>query len=176
MQDLILSGMSWCVHHGCPVVSLQPMDGDGLFWITFSAEEAEAMAADPVGGPRGAARAYQLLERVTDWLDAQVSEVRLRRDGSGTLCASVTLEQPGRGCLVSVTEGIVLAWRYKSPVRIDDDTLAHIRRWLVPAGSFHSDATDIAGSTTREDELLAPNIIDFIQSLDFDGPDAPAVR
>jgi bifunctional DNase/RNase len=172
MQDLYLGGMSWCAYHGCPVVALRPLEGDDQFWITFSPQEAEAMAAAPLNSERNAGRVYQMLEAVTDWLDANVSEVRISRDGRGVLNALVTVEQAGRGSMmmpVSTTEGIVMAWRNKCPIRIDDATLAHIRRSLQPTSSFDHFGS---GSSTATDDLN-PTIVDFIQSLDMDWPEDP---
>ncbi len=170
MQDLYLGGMSWCAHHGCPVVSLHPMEGSEQFWITFSPQDAEAMAAAPLNSERHAGRVYQMLEAVAGWLDATVSEVRISRDDRGILNALVVVEEANRGTLmmpVSTTEGIVVAWRNKCPIRIDDATLAHIRRSLTPTSSF--DHLGSASSTAGDN--LNPTIVDFIQSLDMDWPD-----
>lgn len=172
MQDLYLGGMAWCAYHGCPVVSLRPMEGDDQFWITFSPQEAEAMAAAPLNSERNAGRVYQMLEAVTDWLDASVSEVRISRDERGILNARVVVEEASRGSMmmpVSTTEGIVLAWRNKCPIRIDDGTLAHIRRSLAPTSSFEYFSTHPPAGSDTDD--LNPTIVDFIQSLDMDWPE-----
>jgi bifunctional DNase/RNase len=168
MHHLMIHGISWCAHHGCPVVSLGPRDQNWRFWITFSTQDAEAMAAAPLHGSQGASLAYQLLDTVTEWLEAEVGGVLIERASNGALVALVSFDQPLLGRLdvpVSATEGIILAWRRQCPLRVDDDTLGFIRHSLAvpePAPA----ARGALPST------LAPGIREFIESLDFDRPEA----
>jgi bifunctional DNase/RNase len=169
MHHLVLNGISWCSQHGCPVVSLRPEGANWQFWITFSAQDAEAMAAAPLQTRQGASLAYQLLETVTDWLEAEVGDVRIHLDAAGALGATVRFDQPLLGSLdvpVSVTEGIILAWRRQCPLRVDDATLAFIKRSLLPGDP--APRPDAA----RRDQSLAPGIRDFIESLNFEGPES----
>ncbi|MEZ4520571.1 MAG: hypothetical protein R3A46_02845 [Thermomicrobiales bacterium] len=98
--------------------------------------------------------------------------MRITNDDRGSLRAPVTIEQPEQGSLtmpVSTTEGIVIAWRNKCPIRIEDHALARIRGTFGYTGKTgHRDTSSVAE--------IDPNIDDFIQSLDVDWPDDPGIR
>jgi hypothetical protein len=105
-------------------------------------------------------------DRHRDWLEAEVSDIRIHLDAAGALGATVRFDQPLLGSLVvpvSVTEGIILAWRRQYPLRVHDATREFIKRSLQPAEPA------LRARPIPPGQPVAPGIREFIESLDF-GP------
>lgn len=174
MRELIINGLSWCAYHGRPIVSIRPVDAAWCFWLTLAPDDAEAMAGDREMTSRCASRAYQLVETLGHSLKAEIRETRLDVDTSasspivGTLIVDQLSSERHRVPITAV-DAVIIAWRSLCPLRATDAAIEHIQ------GALGIERADAGDEGRRPDQLSTP-VRQFIESLDFGGPEGPVAH
>ena len=171
MRELIIDGLSWCAYHGRPIVSIRPVDAGWNFWLTLAPDDAEAMAGEGEMTRRCASRAFQLVETLGRSLQAEIRETRLDIDAntSAPITGTLIIDQRGgerHQVPITAADAIIIAWRSLCPLRATDAAIEHIQQALDIEDGEPSDVIDQA------DQLSTP-VRQFIESLDFGGPDGP---
>lgn len=171
MRELIIDGLSWCAYHGRPIVSIRPADAGWCFWLTLAPDDAEAMANDREMRGRCASRAFQLLEALGHSLQAEIRETQLNVDPSKSapIGGSLVVERHRGERLqlpITAADAVIIAWRSLCPLRATDGAIEHIQSTL---------GIEPGGVPEQRDQLSAP-VRQFIESLDFGGPEGPIAQ
>jgi bifunctional DNase/RNase len=118
---LTIHGLAWCWRHGHPTVGLRAAD-DEVYWLTLSAEDAQALSPLYQSSETGRARLYGLIEVLVASLEGRVTRVSLRLGAWNTLTATLEVDgPPGRqGVPAHPVDAIILAWRLNLPITMED--------------------------------------------------------
>lgn len=172
MIDLTIQGLAWCWRHGHPVVGLESVDAEGVFWITLSPEDAQALSPLYQGHASGRARIYELVETVVEHLDGQIVRVRLGFGAWGALEATIEIDRPTgvQTIPTHVIDAIVLASRRGLPIHIAEQDLHRIHQSSEPSGM----AGDAPARMSNSHDATPEPFRHFIESLDFGQLDPPA--
>ncbi len=169
--QLVVHGLSWCLHHGHPVLILRGAETNLFAWVSMAPEDAEAMAPATGQRPRSKARAYELIERVIDRLGGQLRQVTLWPGPDAVLQAELELAGPLGPAPVRAhcIDAIVLAWRQGCPIWIDRGVMEAL------AGPPAADTEASASAPDSPDAHQNP-FRQFIASLEIDLPEPPSTR
>ena len=169
--QLVVHGLSWCLHHGHPVLILRGAETNLFAWVSLAPEDAEAMAPTTAQRPRGKARAYELIERVIDQLGGQLRQVTLWPGPDAVLQAELELDGPLGSAPVRAhcIDAIVLAWRQGCPIWIDRGVMEALAGPPAPS-------VEPLASTPDTPSAQASPLQTFIASLDIDLPEPPSTR
>lgn len=174
MRELIIDGLSWCAYHGRPIVSIRPADAGWCFWLTLAPDDAEAMANDREMRGRCASRAFQLVESLGHSLQAEIRETQLNVGPSKSvpINGSLVVERENGERLqlpITAADAVIIAWRSLCPLVASDSAIEHIQRALGV------DSEEVPDQDEQSNQLSTP-VRQFIESLDFGGPDGPTAH
>jgi bifunctional DNase/RNase len=163
--DLTIQGLTWCWRHGHPIIGLRAVDGEELFWITLSPEDAQALSPLYQGQASGRARIYALLETLVERLNGQITAVRLEYGAWNNLEATLEVEGPsGKQTIpVHVIDAVILASRPGVPFQISELDLTRIREERPTAARDRPSDTPVAQAI----EVTLEPFRRFIESLDL---------
>lgn len=165
LVDLTVQGLSWCMHHGHPILRLEAGDREHGFWITLSPEDAQVLSPLHSGCSVGRARLYDLMLTVLESSATQLRCVTLTLGHDTVLRASLLFDGPfGPFTRTAHTvDAVLLAWRCGLAVRID---ALDLRRICDPVRHPPSGYAGEVGGAAAAVDPPEP-IRRFIESLDF---------
>jgi|GEM_PF-1750704 len=169
--QLVVHGLSWCLHHGHPVLVLRGAGTDLFAWVSLAPEDAEAMAPATTRRPGIKARAYELIEHLIDRLGGQLRQVTLWPGPQAVLQAELELDGPLGLAPVRAhcIDAIVLAWRQGCPIWIDRAVMEALAGPPAPGVETPASASDSPSTQANPFQ-------EFIASLDIELPEPPSTR
>lgn len=133
MTELVFENLQWCSEHGHPFLTLRTTTQNRYLIVAISTDDAQALAVTPPATSPGA-RSHALLVNALVHLGARLEFVDLLIAPDRTLRATLHIERNQERFTLPAyfADGLALARRARTPLRMSEQDLARVPTQTVP--------------------------------------------